>query len=82
MLAWGMLTFGDGYSKSGTDVLAKGKDTLRWNADYLLKTVKDDSASSALSKTPHFYIIYQVCMSAAVYTIMSISQVHSLLLCA
>lgn len=61
MLAYGMLTFGDGYNKSGPDVLTKGKETLRWNADYLLKTVKDDPASSAASREPHFYIVYQVC---------------------
>ena len=60
MLAWGMLTFGNGYNKSGTDVWAKARETLRWNADYLLKTVKDDPVSSAISTKPEFYIDYQV----------------------
>ncbi|KAL3152997.1 hypothetical protein ABBQ38_012024 [Trebouxia sp. C0009 RCD-2024] len=60
MLAWGMLNFGDGYNNSGADLWAKGKETLRWNTDYLLKTVKDDPVSSALSTKPEFYIVYQV----------------------
>lgn len=58
MLAWGMLSFGGGYNKS--DLWAQGQETLRWNADYLLKTVKDDPASSATVKKPQFYIVYQV----------------------
>ncbi|KAL3140940.1 hypothetical protein ABBQ32_005469 [Trebouxia sp. C0010 RCD-2024] len=60
MLAWGMLSFGDGYNNSGTDLWAKGKETLRWNTDYLLKTIKDDPVSSAYSTKPEFYIVYQV----------------------
>lgn len=64
MLAWGMLSFGNGYNNSGTDLWAKGKETLRWNTDYLLKTVKDDPVSSALSQKPEFYIVYQVCVSS------------------
>lgn len=61
MLAWGMLSFGDGYNKSDADLWAKSKETLKWNADYLLKTIKDDPFSSAKSKKPEFYIVYQVC---------------------
>ena len=80
MLAWGMLTFGDGYSKSGTDVLAKGKQTLKWNTDYLLKTIMDDLSSTAISKRPEFYIVYQVYSSnicSCVHCLISlISQVH------
>ncbi|KAL3150937.1 hypothetical protein ABBQ32_000684 [Trebouxia sp. C0010 RCD-2024] len=59
MLAWSMLSFGGGYNKS-TDLWAKGKETLQWNTDYLLKTIKDDPVSSALSKKPEFFIVYQV----------------------
>lgn len=62
MLAWGMLSFGSGYNKSGTDDLwNQGKATLKWNTDYLLKTIKDDPDSSALSTKPEFFIVYQVC---------------------
>lgn len=68
MLAWGMLNFGDGYNNSGADLWAKGKETLRWNTDYLLKTVKDDPVSSALSTKPEFYIVYQVCWLQPTYT--------------
>lgn len=60
MLAWGMLSFGGGYNKS--DLWAQGQATLRWNTDYLLKTVKDDPAGTAavVGKKPQFYIVYQV----------------------
>ena len=61
MLAWSMLSFGGGYNQSGTDLWAKGQATLKWNTDYLLKTIKDDTASSALSTKPEFFIVYQVC---------------------
>lgn len=61
MLAWSMLSFGGGYNSSGTDLWAKGQATLKWNTDYLLKTIKDDPASSALSTKPEFFIVYQVC---------------------
>ena len=61
MLAWGMLSFGGGYNKSDTDLWTKGLETLRWNADYLLKTIKDDPVNSATSEKPEFYIVYQVC---------------------
>ena len=60
MLAWGMLSFGGGYNKS--DLWAQGQETLRWNADYLLKTIKDDPVGTATDPThkPHFNIVYQV----------------------
>ena len=59
MLAWGMLTFGEGYNKSNT--WKTGMDTLKWNTDYLLKTIKVDPAGSATSEATEFYIVYQVC---------------------
>ena len=58
MLAWGMLTFGEGYNKSNT--WQTGMDTLRWNTDYLLKTFKVDTASSATSEATEYFIVYQV----------------------
>jgi hypothetical protein len=58
MLAWGMLNFGDGYNKSGT--WQTGMDTLKWNTDYLLKTILDDPTDSATSEAAEFYIVYQV----------------------
>lgn len=58
MLAWSMISFGSGYNKS--DAWDTGLQTLRWNTDYLLKTIKDDPASSATSEAPEFFIVYQV----------------------
>ena len=58
MLAWGMLSFGGGYNKS--DLWAKGQETLRWNTDYLLKTIKDDPVGTATLQKPQFYMVYQV----------------------
>lgn len=58
MLAWGMLNFGEGYNKSGT--WQTGMDTLKWNTDYLLKTILDDPTDSATSEAAEFYIVYQV----------------------
>ena len=58
MLAWGMLTFGEGYNNS--DLMATGLQTIRWNTDYLLKVFKEDSASSKLSGGTEYYIVYQV----------------------
>ena len=64
MLAWGMLSFGDGYKKSGN--WETGLKTLKWNTDYLLKTIKDDPAGTDLSVGggpgggPEFIITYQV----------------------
>lgn len=60
MLAWGMLNFGEGYNKS--DAWATGMATLKWNTDYLLKTIKDDTTDSATSEAEEFYIVYQVCL--------------------
>ena len=56
-----MLSFDDGYSKNDAGLWAKSKETLKWNADCLLKTIKDDPFSGAKSKNPEFYIVYQVC---------------------
>lgn len=74
MLAWGMLTFGDGYNKSDADLWAKSKETLKWNADYLLKTIKDDPFSSEKSQKPEFYVVYQVCCCSVfqLYTVYSL----------
>ena len=63
MLAWGMLSFGEGYNKSSA--WETGMQTLRWNTDYLLKTIKDDPDSTALSMGsegggPEYFIVYQV----------------------
>ena len=58
MLAWGMLNFGEGYNKS--DMWATGMQTLKWNTDYLLKTILDDPTDSATSEAEEFYIVYQV----------------------
>ena len=58
MLAWGMLNFGEGYNK--TDMWATGMQTLKWNTDYLLKTILDDPTDSATSEAEEFYIVYQV----------------------
>ncbi len=58
MLAWGMLNFGEGYNKSGT--WQTGMDTLKWNTDYLLKTILEDPTDSATSEAAEFYIVYQV----------------------
>jgi len=58
MLAWGMLNFGEGYNKSGT--WQTGMDTLKWNTDYLLKTILEDPTDSATSQAAEFYIVYQV----------------------
>ena len=65
MLAWSMISFGSGYNKSGTDTWDTGLQTLRWNTDYLLKTIKDDPASSATSEAPEFFIVYQVRITAS-----------------
>lgn len=59
MLAWGMLTFGEGYNRS--NAWETGRDTLKWNTDYLLKTFMTDADGSATSEAPEFYIVYQVC---------------------
>ena len=58
MLAWSMLSFGGGYNKS--DLWDTGLETLRWNADYLLKTIKDDPDNSVTTEKPEFFIVYQV----------------------
>ena len=63
MLAWGMLSFGEGYNKS--DAWSTGVQTLRWNTDYLLKTIKDNPTDTATSVSndnggEEFYIVYQV----------------------
>lgn len=83
MLAWGMLSFGDGYNKSGADLWARSKETLKWNADYLLKTIKEDPFSSAISKKPEFYIVYQVCRRSVfqTYTLGCLLYRHELLPC-
>lgn len=57
MIAWGMLTFGEGYNKSGA--WQTGMDTLRWNTDYLLKTFKEDPDTSTADGL-EYYIVYQV----------------------
>ncbi len=62
MLAWGMLNFPEGYNKS--NAWETGMQTLKWNTDYLLKTIKDDPTDSATSEAEEFYIIYQVCISS------------------
>jgi len=61
MLAWGMLNFGEGYNKS--DTWQTGMETLKWNTDYLLKTILDDPTDSATSEAAEFYIIYQVALT-------------------
>ncbi len=87
MLAWGMLNFGDGYNKSGT--WQTGMDTLKWNTDYLLKTILDDPTDSATSEAAEFYIVYQVgeptlrishaeCCCATVHTAILLSCFHIL----
>jgi len=56
MLAWGMLNFGEGYNKS--DTWQTGMETLKWNTDYLLKTILEDPTDSATSEAAEFYIVY------------------------
>jgi endoglucanase len=41
LMAWGLLTFPKGYAKAGEAGAAL--DTIRWGADYLLKTVREDT---------------------------------------
>lgn len=71
MLAWSMLSFGGGYNKS--HLWDAGQETLRWNADYLLKTIKDDPVNSATSEKPEFYIVYQV-LASKLYQLHAICQ--------
>lgn len=65
MLAWGMLSFGEGYNKSGN--WDTGMQTLRWNTEYLLKTFKPDATSTAASTGAEFYIVYQVSFCLGVW---------------
>lgn len=52
MLAWGLVSFRDGYSKQA-GAIPRVDQQIVWGADYLLKLVSSSSPSS-------FSIIYQV----------------------
>jgi len=56
MLAWGLLEFPTGYKKA--NATAHALDTLRWSADYLLKTVKKDRKRS--DRYSEYILVYQV----------------------
>lgn len=56
MLAWGLLEFPKGYKKA--NATAHALDTLRWSADYLLKTVVKDRKRS--QRYNEYLIAYQV----------------------
>jgi hypothetical protein len=56
MLAWGMLSFPDGYERAGQ--IPQGLDNIRWGTDYLLKTFRPDDTGA---KKPGYLIVYQVC---------------------
>ena len=56
MLAWGLLEFPKGYKKA--NATAHALDTLRWSADYLMKTVVKDRKRS--DRHNEYLIVYQV----------------------
>ncbi|KAK9804363.1 hypothetical protein WJX72_009368 [[Myrmecia] bisecta] len=57
MLAWGVLAFSNGYQSS--QQMDWAKESVRWGADYLLKTYKP-LAANASSTVKDFEILYQV----------------------
>lgn len=57
MLAWGMLSFPEGYQRAGQ--VPQGLQTVRWGSDYLMKTFRKDDTGA---KKPGYLIVYQVCL--------------------
>ena len=51
LLAWGLLQFPDGYAQANATIPAM--ETVRWGADYLLKTISIDNNNAT-------FIVYQV----------------------
>jgi hypothetical protein len=56
MLAWGALAFPSGYQKARE--MPALLNTVRWGADYLMKTWKPDTLSDT---SKGYLIIYQAC---------------------